>query len=178
MTTDVTIIQLAAHDVATRSDELATLLRETVDGGASIGFMPPLSEADAHAYWESVGHSLQGGAVHLLVATDATGRIVGSVQLHEATRANGLHRAEVAKLMVQGRVRRGGIGRALMQAVEALAAQRGRTTLVLDTRQGDPSEALYQATGWTLTGSVPAYARSADGRLHTGVFYHRLLDAV
>jgi hypothetical protein len=67
MTTDVTITQLAAHDVATRSDELATLLRETVDGGASIGFMPPLSEAAAHAYWESVGHSLQGGTVNVIV---------------------------------------------------------------------------------------------------------------
>lgn len=176
MTMDVHIAQLAVHDVASRSDELVTLLRETVDGGASIGFMPPLSEAEAHAYWESVGHSLQGGAVHLLVATDEAGRIVGSVQLHEARRANGLHRAEVAKLMVQGRVRRGGIGRALMQAVEALALRRGRTTLVLDTRQDDPSEKLYQSMGWTLTGSVPAYARSADGRLHTGVFYHRLLQ--
>lgn len=173
----VQIAELAAHQVAARSDELVALLRETVDGGASIGFMPPLSEADAHAYWESVAHSMLSGAVHLLIASDDSGRIVGAVQLHEATRANGKHRAEVAKLMVQGRVRRGGIGRALMHAVEALALRRGRTTLVLDTRKDDPAERLYQAMGWTLTGAVPAYARSADGRLHTEVFYHRLLAA-
>lgn len=178
MTIQVEVAPLAAHEVASRSDELAALLRETVDGGASIGFMPPLSDGAAHAYWESVAHTLQGGTVHLLVATDKDGRIVGSVQLHEATRANGTHRAEVAKLMVAGVQRRGGIGRVLMNAVEALAAQRGRTTLVLDTRQGDPSEKLYQALGWTLTGCVPAYARSADGRLHTEVFYHRLLQPV
>jgi acetyltransferase len=177
MTVDVQITRLAAHEVASRSDELVALLRETVDGGASIGFMPPLSEGAAHAYWESVAHQMQGGSVHLLIATDPAGRITGSVQLHEATRANGTHRAEVAKLMVLGTRRRGGIGRVLMNAVEALAAQRGRTTLVLDTRQGDPSERLYQSLGWTLTGYVPAYARSADGRLHTGAFYHRLVQA-
>ncbi len=82
------------------------------------------------------------------------------------------------KLMVDTRARRHGIGRALMLAAEGEARRRGRTTLVLDTRRGDPSEPLYVSLGWTLAGVIPRYARSADGALDPTAFYYRLLDSV
>jgi GNAT superfamily N-acetyltransferase len=91
-------------------------------------------------------------------------------------RANSLHRAVVAKLIVHRSVRRRGIGRALMTAVEAEARRLGRTTLHLDTREGDPSERLYRGLGWERAGAIPRWARSADGTLHTTIFYYRLLD--
>jgi ribosomal protein S18 acetylase RimI-like enzyme len=90
-------------------------------------------------------------------------------------RANGLHRAEVAKLMVHRAARRRGIARALMLALEDHARRLGRTTLVLDTRQGDPSERLYQSLGYQLAGAIPEYARSADGTLDATAIYYRLL---
>ena len=63
----------------------------------------------------------------------------------------------------------------LMRAVEDRARQAGRTTLVLDTRQGDPSERLYAAMGYRRAGVIPAYARSANGTLHATAFYYKLL---
>jgi hypothetical protein len=60
-----------------------------------------------------------------------------------------------------------------MQALEATAAEHGRTLLVLDTRQGDVSELLYRKLGYVLGGAIPRYARSADGALHATVFYYR-----
>ena len=92
-----------------------------------------------------------------------------------ATRANGLHRAEVSKLLVARSARRQGLGRRLMLALEMVAQRLGRTTIVLDTRQGDPSEALYAGLGYHLVGAIPAYARSADGSLHATAFYYKLL---
>jgi len=92
-----------------------------------------------------------------------------------ATRPNALHRAEVAKVIVHTKVRRRGIGHALMLAVEERARRLGRTTLVLDTRQGDPSERLYTSVGYRLAGAIPAYAKSADGALDPSAFYYRLL---
>jgi ribosomal protein S18 acetylase RimI-like enzyme len=77
--------------------------------------------------------------------------------------------------MVHRRARRQGLGRALMLAAEEEARRRGRTTLVLDTRQGDPSEVLYRGLGWQLGGTIPRYAKSADGSLHTTAFYFKLL---
>ncbi len=111
----------------------------------------------------------------LLVARVAGGLLVGPVQLDLATRANGLHRAEVSKLLVARSARRRGLGRRLMVALEAEARRLGRTTIVLDTRQGDPSEALYAGLGYQRVGAIPAYARNADGSLHATAFYYKLL---
>jgi len=146
-----------------------------VDGGASVGFVPPIAAKDATAYWESVAAALKGGGRRLWIARAADGGIAGTVQLDLAGQANGRHRAEVTKLMVVSSARRRGIGRLLMEAAEAEARKLGRTTLVLDTRQGDPSEALYRRTGWQPGGTIPRYARSADGTLHTTAVYYKLL---
>jgi acetyltransferase len=155
---------------------LVALLRDAVDGGASLGFLPPLDATEAAAYWDSVVVALRDGSRVLLVARDATGGISGSGQLDLAMRANARHRAEVTKLMVHRAARRKGLGRALMLALEHHARRLGRTTLVLDTRQDDPSEALYRALGWEPAGAIPRYAASADGTLHTTALYYKLLD--
>lgn len=63
-----------------------------------------------------------------------------------------------------------------MLAVEAEALKGGRTTLVLDTREGDPSERLYQSLGWQRAGVIPRYARSANGALDGSAFYYKLLS--
>jgi GNAT superfamily N-acetyltransferase len=171
---------LAADAIAGVQPALVRLLQDAVDSGASIGFLPPLAEAEAAAYWATVADAVRDGSRVLLVAPapdEPAGLPVGAVQLDLAMRANGRHRAEVAKLMVDRSVRRRGVGRALMTAVEAEARRLGRTTLHLDTREGDPSERLYQGLGWERAGAIPRWARSGDGTLHTTVFYYRLLDS-
>ena len=154
---------------------LVALLEDVVGGGASVGFVPPLGADEAPAYWASVAAALEGGGRRLWIARADGGSIVGAVQLDLAGQANGRHRAEVIKLMVLASARRQGIGRLLMEAAEAEARRLGRTTLVLDTRLGDPSEALYRGMGWQPAGTIPRYARSADGTLHTTAFYYKLL---
>ncbi len=185
----VVIELLSAEDMTRHRAALSALLRDAVDSGASIGFLPPLAEAEADAYWRGVVAAVREGSCLLLVARDAEGgadapegsadapegEIVGTAQLLLATRPNALHRAEVAKVIVHTKVRRRGIGHALMLAVEERARRLGRTTLVLDTRQGDPSERLYTSVGYRLAGAIPAYAKSADGALDPSAFYYRLL---
>ena len=146
-----------------------------MDGGASVGFLPPLGADEAAAYWGGVGGALEGKGRRLWIACDTGNRLLGSVQLDLEQRPNGSHRAELMKLMVRGAARRQGIGRALMEAAEAEARRLARTTLVLDTREGDPSEKLYRGMGWRPAGAIPRYARSADGTLHTTAFYYKLL---
>lgn len=69
-------------------------------------------------------------------------------------------------MMVYSSARRHGIGRALKLMLESEARHHGRTTLVLDTRKGDPSEGLYASLGWVKVGDIPNCARSANGDLH------------
>lgn len=171
----VTIEPLTASATEAALPELLAVLGDAVAGGASVGFLPPLAAEDGRAYWRAVGAAIDAGSRVLLVARVAGGPIVGTVQLDLATRANGLHRAEVSKLLVARAARRRGVGRRLMLALEAEAQRLGRTTIVLDTCQGDPSEALYAGLGYQLIGAIPAYARSADGALHATAFYYKLL---
>ena len=171
----VAIESLGPGAVRPAVDRLVPLLRNVVDAGASIGFLPPLGAEEARRYWESVDAAVADGGRLLWIAREPDGAIVGSVQLDLEKRANGDHRAELSKLMVQTAARRRGIARALMQAAEAEARRRGRTTLFLDTRLGDPSEILYRGLGWQYAGSIPRYARSANGALDANAIYYRLL---
>ena len=170
------VIELLTADAARRERApLIALLQDVVDAGASVGFLPPLGADEAGRYWDGVFAAVGKDTRGLWLAR-AAADIVGTVQLDLEKRPNGNHRAEVMKLMVHTSARRRGVGRALMLAAEAEARRRGRTTLVLDTRRGDPSEPLYLSLGWTLAGVIPRYARSAGGRLDASAFYYRLLQ--
>ena len=136
--------------------------------------MPPVSSHEANTYWLDVVRALEGPWRVLLVARDGP-EIVGTTQLELCARSNGLHRAEVMKVMVHPSRQSQGIGVQLMRAIELEAAREGRTTLVLDTREGGPSERLYEKAGFLRAGSIPNYARSADGSLHTTVYMYKLL---
>ncbi|MGG4345924.1 N-acetyltransferase family protein [Paenibacillus lautus] len=148
--------------------QLTELLIRVVENGASVGFLAPLSYDEAYAYWEDV----LGPGVTLWVAVQ-DGQTIGTVQLQYAMKANGRHRAEVAKLMVDPASRRGGIGRALMLHLEPKAKQEARTLLVLDTREGDPSNKLYQSLGYIQAGVIPDFALSSNGELDGTVLYYK-----
>jgi acetyltransferase len=175
---DIQIVRLNAAQTEEHLPELAALLQDAVNGGAAVGFLPPLPTAEADAYWREVVAAVSGAGrillVAVLVGVDG-GALVGTVQLDPAARPNGRHRAEVTKVIVHGAHRRQGVGRALMLAIEAEAARAGRTTLVLDTRLGDSGEALYSSLGYQRAGIIPQYARSADGTLHATVVMYKLL---
>jgi len=151
---------------------LSDLLVRVVEEGASIGFLPPLSLDVANDYWNSV----IAPDVVLYVAY-MNDQMVGSVQLHFSTKQNGNHRVEIAKLMTHPDYRRHGIGRLLMQKAEQKAIELGKTLIVLDTREGDPSNQLYSSLGYIQAGRIPQYARSATGELDATIFYYKLLNS-
>jgi GNAT superfamily N-acetyltransferase len=151
-------------------DRLAHLLVDVVAQGASVGFLSPLSLADARAYWRGIAT----GSVVLLVA-EQDGRLIGTAQLHPAGQPNARHRAEVCKLMVHPSEQRRGVARGLMERLETEARHLGRTLLVLDTRSGDVSGDLYRSLGYVEVGHIPRYARSSSGGLDaTTLFYKEL----
>lgn len=153
--------------------ELCALLADSVEGGASVGFLSPLSLEKAGEYWRMVADALPSGLA-LFIAED-TGSIVGSVQLAPCARENGLHRAEIQKLFVLRSHRGRGIATQLMHAAQTHALSLGRTLLVLDTHEGSKAQALYEHLGWARAGSIPDYAASPDGTLHgTVIFYKRI----
>ena len=152
---------------------LARVLIDSVDGGASVGFMHPLSLENALAFWRGIAGDVEHGARALLVAEDQSG-ILGTVQIVLDQPENQPHRADISKMLVHRRARRRGIGAALMHAAEAVARDCGKSLLVLDTASGD-AERLYARLGWILVGLIPDYALwPAGGFCDTSVFYRKL----
>ena len=157
-------------------DELADVLIDCVEGGASVSFMHPLTRDRAVAFWRRVAQGVAAGQRALLVAEDAQG-LCGTVQLVFDMPENQPHRADLAKMLVCRRARRQGIGAALMRAAEDAARQSGKTLLVLDAVTGGDAARLYECLGWVRVGDIPAYALFPQGGLCSTTVYYRNLDA-
>jgi GNAT superfamily N-acetyltransferase len=153
---------------------LSDVLIDCVEGGASVSFMAPLTRDRADAFWSEVIAGAARGERLLLVAEDAAGTIVGTVQVVFAQYENQAHRADIAKMLVHRAARRRGVGEALLASAESLARQAGKTLLVLDTASGD-AERLYAKRGWQRCGVIPGYALLPRGGLcDTTIFYRTL----
>ena len=154
--------------------QLAAVLIDCVEGGASVSFMHPLTPERATAFWRRVAKGVAAGDRALLVAEDARG-VCGTVQLVVEMPENQPHRADLSKMLVHRRARRQGLGEALMRAAEDTARACGRTLLVLDAVTGGDAERLYERLGWQRVGEIPGYALFPRGGLcSTTVFYRDL----
>jgi acetyltransferase len=171
-----TIERLEEKEAWAMMAELIALLQDSINSGASLGFLPPLTAATAEDYWLQTLREVTDGSRLLLVSLEA-GEIAGSVQAALAMKQNGLHRAEVQKLMVHTRYRNRGIARGLLKALEDEAQQMGRTLLVLDTELGSPAENLYPSCGYVRVGNIPQFARKTDGDLVATVVFYKTLNS-
>lgn len=172
----MTPVRLDAAQLLDRAEELAGLLVDTVDGGASIGFLAPLDRAEAVAWWRERAGGVAAGRLAVWAAHDG-GRVVGTIGLDFPGKPNSRHRAELVKLMVHRDLRGKGLGRRLLGTVERDAVAAGITLLHLDTETGSPAEHLYRTSGWTRAGTIPDYAATPHGVLRPTTLYYKHLAA-
>jgi GNAT superfamily N-acetyltransferase len=152
--------------------DLADLLADAVDSGASVNFLRPFGVADGIAYWNARAAEVTAGTIRPIVAR-ADRAVVGCVLLVPSRNPNSPHRAEVAKVLVHRRARHRGIGAGLMAAVEGLARSDGRWLLILDTTTGSDADRLYRRLGWVRFGEVPNHALTAAGDLSDTTYFFK-----
>jgi GNAT superfamily N-acetyltransferase len=170
MTDPIRIDSLASLEQQ-QIEGLSEVLIDCVEGGASVSFMLPMTRAKAAAFWQRTAAALARGELRLLVATDTTDTIVGTVQVLLDQPENQPHRGAIGKMLVHRRARRHGVGAALLREAERLAYSLGKTLLVLDTASGD-AERLYAREGWQYCGEIPDYALwPGGGPCATKIFY-------
>src|SRR2546426_8070281 len=92
-------------------DELAGVLIDCVEGGASVSFMQPLTRDRAVAFWRRVAQGVAAGERALLVAEDSRG-LCGTVQLVLDQPENQPHRADLSRMRVHRRARAQGLAAA------------------------------------------------------------------
>ncbi|MFL6790532.1 MAG: GNAT family N-acetyltransferase [Bradyrhizobium sp.] len=169
---EISVLSAPIPDAAL--EQLASVLVDCVEGGASVSFMSPFCLEEALAFFRTVASSVAAGDT-VLLAAKLDGRIVGTVQLGLDTPPNQPHRADLKKMLVHRAARGRGLGAALMAQVEEEARRLGRWLLVLDTVPGENGYRLYKRAGWTECGTIPNYAMFPDGRLcDTALFWKRL----
>src|SRR3712207_4337766 len=161
---DPVIRRLAPNEAAHRLDELAALLVDAVESGASVNFMRGLTQEAAAGFWRGQLPGLADGS-RVLMTAEADGRIVGTAVVTFAHQPNQPHRAEIGKMLVHSSLRRQGLGARLLAAAETRAKETGRTLLLLDTETDSAGEALYRRCGWTRFGVVPGHSYRTNGQL-------------
>jgi GNAT superfamily N-acetyltransferase len=154
VSTGVEVSVLDAPLADTALDQLADVLVDCVEGGASVSFMSPFPHAEALAFFRRVAASVASGDTVLLAAR-LDGRIVGTVQLGLDTPANQPHRADIKKTLVHRSARSRGIGAALMARVEQ---ERGAAAA------GCWCWTPYPARTGTASTSAPAGRRRGSSR--------------
>ncbi|MBD0841213.1 GNAT family N-acetyltransferase [Streptomyces sp. TRM68416] len=169
------VTRLDAAQLLDRAEELAELLVDIVNGGASVGFLAPLDPAEAAAWWKERAAAAAAGRLAVWAALDGD-RPVGTVGLALPDKPNSAHRAELVKLMVHRSARGRGLGRTLLTAAEQAAAAAGITLLHLDTETDSPAERLYAGAGWTRAGVIPDYAADPGGVLRGTTLYYKKLE--
>jgi ribosomal protein S18 acetylase RimI-like enzyme len=93
----------------------------------------------------------QGPRSTVLIAQDSDGKRLGFISLKVGEDVAGIDRGHVADLAVIAGARRRGVGRALMQAGEAWARERGFGLLSLDVwSTNDAALAFYRRLGYCM----------------------------
>ena len=162
--------------------DLAALVVDAVDGGASVNFMAGVSVEEATAWWTARIGDITDGTTTAFVVRDGSGdagpgrgAVIGSTLLIRSRNANSPHRAEIGKVLVHRSARRRGLGRALMTAAEAHARADARWLLILDTEAGSAADLFYRSLGWQVLGTLPDHAYRSDGVLAPTTYFWKNL---
>lgn len=175
MTASFSLRTLSRADILENLSPLSDILADCVNGGASVSFMLPFSRQTARAFWLRIAESVAAGE-RLVVVAEQAGQIVGTVQLVIDQAENQPHRADVAKLLVHQNARRQGLAKALMNHLEQLAREQGKSVLVLDTATGSGAERFYVQCGWEKAGEIPRYALMPDGTMTATSLFYKILQ--
>jgi GNAT superfamily N-acetyltransferase len=99
-------------------------------------FLPPLSHVRMVVYWREISSDVEKGHTAVIMqfapAEDGEkeGELMGYVCLEMPSTETGPFRGEVTKLMVSPKHRRKGVARRVMEKLEDVGRERGRTMLV------------------------------------------------
>jgi ribosomal protein S18 acetylase RimI-like enzyme len=161
----------AAYDAAIEG--LGALLKDAIDGGASVNFVAGVTHEQTEGWWAARGARGGAGPSRGFVARADDGRIVGSTLIERSVNPNSPHRAEIGKVIVHRSARRQGLAKALMTAAEDRARAEGRWMLILDTVTGSAAASLYESLGWVTVGTIPAYALNTEGVPEAATYYYK-----
>jgi GNAT superfamily N-acetyltransferase len=132
------------------------------NAGGSVGFVPPVTEADLAPYLDAVIERVHQGR-ELIALLRVDGEAAGFAVLSLPVSPLRRHWATVLRVQVRPELQGKGLGRVLMAGVHDIARERGLEFLHLTARGGTGLEAFYQELGYREFGRMPGAIRVAPG---------------
>jgi len=136
--------------------------------------MHPVSQATAEKFWESAFAAAARNERAILGAFEGD-TLLGTVTLLLAFPENQPHRCEIAKMMTHPEHRNRGVASLLLREAERLAAEHGKTLIVLDTAEDGGAARFYEKHGYTHAGTLPDFALKPHGGLTATLLYWKRL---
>lgn len=159
----------AVHRLAARAKDdaliggIAGLVADAVGRREALGLLGPLASSDYRKWLDELLADAVHGNAGLVAAADTDGTVLGTGQWVRSPYATRRVLAEVDRVVVAPAARGRGIGRAVVEAIVADAAEQGIEVLFLEVRGNNHGGiALYESCGFVRTGVLPNAV--ADGR--------------
>ena len=142
--------------------ELLTCWVDVSNAGGAVGFVPPVSEGDVDAVLDRLLEDVASGRIVLSVLT-VDGATAGFAALVGSSSPLRRHWGTVLRVQVHPSRQGAGLGRALMEGVHRIAADRGWEFVSLTARGGAGVDVFYRGLGYTEVGRLPGAIRVAAG---------------
>jgi ribosomal protein S18 acetylase RimI-like enzyme len=156
-------------------DDLCEATEAAIAEGGGFGWLKAPPRHILESYWKGI---LLVPGRHLFAAR-LDGVVAGSAQLTRMPRNNEAQAfaAHLTTCFVTPWARGHGLGRRLLEAVDAYAGAAGVEVINLDVRETQiAAMSLFEKTGYVRWGTHPAYAR-VEGRLVRGHFFYKTVAA-
>jgi GNAT superfamily N-acetyltransferase len=157
----VDVRAVTAVDEALRAELLSCWVDVTNAGGA-VGFVAPVTDADVAPVLDRLLAGISAGRDVLCVLT-VDGGTVGFAALVGSASPLRRHWGTVLRVQVHPSRQGTGLGRALMEGVHRIAAERGWEFVSLSARGGTGVDGFYRGLGYTEVGRLPGAVRVAPG---------------
>jgi GNAT superfamily N-acetyltransferase len=132
------------------------------NAGGAVGFVPPVVEDDVAPVLDRLIEGVHSGRDVLAVLT-VDGEPAGFATLVASLTPLRRHWGTVLRVQVHPARQGAGLGRALMEGVHRVAADRGWEFVSLTARGGTGVDAFYRGLGYTEVGRLPGAIRVAPG---------------
>jgi ribosomal protein S18 acetylase RimI-like enzyme len=160
---DLEMVLVTADDVAL-FDGVHALIAEGVSRGEALGLVEPPSRAEYHSYLSSLlarSSSVDSG----VVAAVRDDQVVGTAQWSRSSYSTRRVLAELDQVAVAPEARGSGVGRLVVEAMLADAAEYGVEVMVLEVRGNNHGAiALYERCAFTRCGLIPNAVADGEDR--------------
>jgi dUTP pyrophosphatase len=144
------------------ADAVVDLWVVVTNTGGSVGFAAPVDEATVRPVAQAAFGRVREGTDDLVVACDG-GRLLGFGFLGTNDLALTGHWGRISRLQRHPGAGGAGIGRALLEALEDAARERGLERVALTARGGTGVERFYLRHGYAVEGRLPGRLNVAEG---------------